>query len=471
MIHNFYLGAVSTIVLLNAVQWSFSRDWVHGLFTLHPLIWLLLALMQGLPLTEPYFLASHTGGDGLALLIYVEIIHRMFDQKQYHRRVERWFRWVQLSILTYMVIEVGLLLIIPERWLSTLIYPYASLLYWSTLTGCCLVGFGIASRHQNPIGWFFMIGSFLLMLNEAQSVYYFFTRLFMHGPAALSRDTMLLIQQIIIGGFILKLLCFSLCLVFWQRKMAVARAVAQARTKDRLEQERLQAQLSQQRLEQENTDMQLRALQAQVNPHFLFNSLNSLSSLIDDEPERAGQFVNELSVVYRYLLRANQIAEPRSDGQRTNPDAGAHQLLTTLANELAFIESYYHLLKTRYGDGLYLTVHVSDTYQHYLLPSLTLQLLVENAVKHNSTSSKHPLTVEITVDAGGYLTVRNNLQRKKARVLSNGVGLSTIAAQYQKLKQPVPEVSEERDWFIVCLRLIVPPSDVTVSAELNGLAE
>ena len=459
MIHDFYLGAVSAIFLLNAVQWSFSRDWIHGLFTFHPFVWLLLALVQSMPFTEPYFLAVHTGGDGLILISYLEMIRRLFGGQRTQSQSEPWVRPVQLGIMAYVLVEVGLLLTIPDRWLSAPVYPYVSLLYWSTLTACCAVGIGIAARHRKAIGWFFAVGSFLLMLNEAQSVYYFFTRVFLNGPVAPSEATMHVIQQIIIGGFIVKLLCFSLCLVFWQRKMAVARAVALTRTEEQLVQERLEAELTQQQLEQEKTQVQLRALQAQINPHFLFNSLNSLSSLIDDDPERAGQFVNELSVVYRYLLRANQVTGVAATEQDQN------HLLTTLASELAFIESYYHLLRTRYGTGLNLVVSVDSRFQHQLLPPLTLQLLVENAVKHNVTSLKHPLTVEIFADKDGYLIVRNNRQRKQTRILSNGVGLSTIAAQYINLQQPAPEVSDENDQFTVRLPLITPSPNGTVPAE------
>lgn len=459
MIHNFYLGAVSAIFLLNAVQWSFSRDWVHGLFTFHPFVWLVLAVVQSLPFTEPIFLAVHTGGDGLILISYVEMVHRLFGHQDTQLQFRRWIRPVQLSILAYVLVEICLLLTVADRWLHASFYPYASLVYWSTLTTCCAMGMGIAVRRGNAVGWFFFIGSFLLMLNEAQSVYYFFTRLFMNGPAVPSPAIMQVIQQIIIGGFIIKLLCFSLCLVFWQRKAAVARAVVLARTEEQLVQERLEAELIQQRLEQEKTQVQLQALQAQVNPHFLFNSLNSLSALIDDDPERAGQFVDQLSVVYRYLLRATHTSnEPKQDRQHS---------LTTLANELAFMESYYHLLRTRYGGGLNMHVSIRTQYQALLLPPLTLQLLVENAVKHNVTSSKRPLTVEIFVDPEGYLTVRNNLQRKRSRVLSNGVGLSTIAAQYVNLQQSAPEVSAENDQFTVRLPLIVPSPNIVDSVGPN----
>jgi len=125
--------------------------------------------------------------------------------------------------------------------------------------------------------------------------------------------------------------------------------------------------------------MQMRALQAQISPHFLFNSLNSLSSLIADEPEKAERFVDEMSSVYRYLLGSNE-------GE-----------LTTLRAELAFLRSYYHLLKTRYGRGIELDVAVSEARQHDLLPPLTLQLLVENAVKHNVVAAETPLSTSIGI--------------------------------------------------------------------------
>lgn len=436
MIHDFYLGAGSAILLLNAVQWSFSRDWIHGLFTFQPFLWLLLALAQGLPLTEPYFLAMHTGGDGLIVISYLELVYRLFGDQQSQHQFKRWVRPVQIGILTYALIEVGLLLIRPDQWLPSPIYPYGSLLYWSTLTASCAVGLGVAVRAGQAIGWFFAVGSFLLMLNEAQSVYYFFTRLFMNGPAALDGATMRVIMQLIIGGFILKLLCFALCLVFWQRKAAVARAVALARTEEQLVQERLEAELTQQRLEQEKAQVQLRALQAQVNPHFLFNSLNTLSGLIDDEPERAEEFLDELCKVYRYLLRANEHA------------------LTDLATELQFIRSYYHLLKTRYGDNLHLNIAVAAPYETYLLPSLTLQLLLENAVKHNVIDKNQPLQVDIATGPNGRLTVQNNLQKKTQQLPSTQVGLRNIVTKFRLLGQENVLVQETDDRFLVTIPLM-----------------
>ena len=187
--------------------------------------------------------------------------------------------------------------------------------------------------------------------------------------------------------------------------------------------------------------MRLDVLKQQVNPHFLFNALNSLSALISEDPQRAEVFVDKLSGVYRYVLRANN--EP----------------MTTLAAELDFLNAYYHLLQTRHGSGLSLTVAVDEPKRACQLPPLTLQLLVENAVKHNVVSASRPLHIRISTDESGELVVQNNLQRKatrpgEARAFSNGVGLSNIVAKYQMLGLPQPAVEESAEQFIVRLPLL-----------------
>ena len=181
---------------------------------------------------------------------------------------------------------------------------------------------------------------------------------------------------------------------------------------------------------------ELNALKQQVNPHFLFNSLNILDSLIDDDPQQARVFLDDLSSVYRYLLRFNE------------------QNLTDLTDELGFIQSYYQLLKTRHGSGLNMVVAVDERLGHYQIPPLTLQLLVENAVKHNIVLPDQPLTIEIKADGEAQLSVSNTLQKKPTRVLSNGVGLSNIMAKYQMLGQPMPTVQEMQGQFVVTLPLI-----------------
>lgn len=181
---------------------------------------------------------------------------------------------------------------------------------------------------------------------------------------------------------------------------------------------------------------QMQSLKNQINPHFLFNSLNSLSSLIADEPARAERFVDEMANVYRYLLQTSE------------------QMLTPLAVELSFIESYYHLLKTRHGAGLQLHVRVAEQYLGHQLPPLTLQMLVENAVKHNVILTEEPLHIEIVTTPAGRLRVSNNLQRKTTQVKSNHVGLPNIMARYQLLAQETPVVEATPECFVVLLLLL-----------------
>lgn len=189
-------------------------------------------------------------------------------------------------------------------------------------------------------------------------------------------------------------------------------------------------------LKQLHTQQQMEVLKQQVNPHFLFNSLNSLLALIRRNPQQAETFTEELSSVYRYVLRANE------------------QNLTDLANELEFIHSYVHLLRTRHGNGFELSIQVDRRFERYQLPPLTLQLLIENAVKHNVVLTNKPLRVEIQTDELANLHVRNNLQQKKQGVISNGVGLANIMAKYEVLGQAKPSVREEAGQFVVALPLI-----------------
>ncbi|QDK83592.1 sensor protein lytS [Spirosoma sp. KCTC 42546] len=338
-----------------------------------------------------------------------------------------------------MLINVGLFSLSDENWYRSVAGHIVSGVYWCLMIGISVMGIGIAARRKDAIGKTFIMGSVFMLLSELNVLVYALLHRWPFPDNVVSID---LQRQLLWGERILELLSFSLCLVFYQRYVAVTKAVEQTQLAEQIKQERLEAELAMQRLEQEKTNVQLRALQAQVNPHFLFNSLNSLSALIDDDQGRASHFVDQLSQVYRYLLRTS------------------NQALTTLASELDFIESYYHLLKTRHGSGLTLTVQVNPAYQAKLLPPFTLQLLVENAVKHNIVLANEPLRINIVTDDAGYLVVSNNLQRKRTPVLSNGVGLSTILAQYQKLDQLPPDIIEGEGRFTVRLPLIESLSEL-----------
>ncbi|MES1223704.1 MAG: histidine kinase, partial [Bacteroidota bacterium] len=189
-------------------------------------------------------------------------------------------------------------------------------------------------------------------------------------------------------------------------------------------------------IEKMGTEQEFENLKNQVNPHFLFNCFNTLSSLIEVDRKQAEVFLDELSKVYRYLLRNNE------DG------------ISTVENEVKFIQSYYQLMKTRYGDGLNMNIEIDRRYYPYLLPSLSLQLLVENAVKHNIVSKQQPLMVEIFTAAGNKLVVNNNLQKKQQKEKSTYIGLNNIKSKYALMKQKGFQVVEGEKNFMVVLPLI-----------------
>ena len=190
------------------------------------------------------------------------------------------------------------------------------------------------------------------------------------------------------------------------------------------------------KLEQLTIQQEFDTLKSQVNPHFLFNCFNTLSSLISEDRKAAEQFLNELSKVYRYLLRNNE------DG------------LSTLQTEIRFIESYYQLLKTRHGDALHMQIEIDKKYEHYMLPSLSLQLLVENAVKHNMLSRNKPLAIDIFTTSGNRLVVTNNLQLRTVKSQSNKIGLENIKSKYELLNHYGFQVLDDNKNFSVVLPLI-----------------
>lgn len=189
-------------------------------------------------------------------------------------------------------------------------------------------------------------------------------------------------------------------------------------------------------MEQLSISQEFDALKNQVNPHFLFNCFNTLSSLISVDKVLAEKFLDELSKVYRYLLRSNE------------------EGVSTVENEIKFIQSYYKLLQTRHGEAVKLNIQIDKRYDPYLVPSLTLQLLVENVVKHNALSRNKPLVIDIFTAAGNKLVVNNNLQRRTVKAPSNGVGLENIKAKYKLLRQPGFQIIEDEKNFTVVLPLI-----------------
>ncbi len=181
---------------------------------------------------------------------------------------------------------------------------------------------------------------------------------------------------------------------------------------------------------------ELEVLKLQLDPHFLFNNFSILTQLIEANPSGAKEFLSNLSRVYRYIL---------TTGKRD---------VVTLEEELKFVEMYFHLLKIRHGESIYLEINVDEADKSKGIPPVTLQLLLENAIKHNISTVKQPLKLSIDSGTDGTVMVKNNLQRINIAYKSTGMGLKNIKERYQLLQGKIPEVIESEASFEVKLPLL-----------------
>lgn len=188
------------------------------------------------------------------------------------------------------------------------------------------------------------------------------------------------------------------------------------------------------------------ALKNQLDPHFLFNSLNVLTSLIEENPENAQKFTTSLSKVYRYVL------EQKS------------KELVTVDEELKFAKTYMSLLKMRFEDSIVFTMPEQALNPEAKVVPLSLQLLLENAVKHNMVTSSKPLTIRIYEDQGN-LVVENNLQLKQIVKKSTGVGLSNIKQRYGLLTNKTVSISKEASRFSVAIPMLTKKISVMRTEE------
>ena len=184
-------------------------------------------------------------------------------------------------------------------------------------------------------------------------------------------------------------------------------------------------------LAKENIRSQFEALKNQLDPHFLFNSMNTLAALIDEHNEPAQKYLEQLSDVYRYVLVSRQ--------KETVP----------LHEELGFVESYIQLNKTRYRDNLVVQNELPQTALDQPVPPLSLQILVENAIKHNVVSRDKPLTLRLSMDTHGYITVENNVQKKNTLEKSTKTGLQNMINRYALLTTKKVEILQTADMFSV----------------------
>lgn len=185
----------------------------------------------------------------------------------------------------------------------------------------------------------------------------------------------------------------------------------------------------------ESIQAQLKNLKEQVNPHFLFNNLSVLTSLVYKDQDKAAEFINQLSKVYRYVLDQHE------------------DELVPLKRELNFIESYIFLLKIRFENSLQITIDINEADKNKYIPPMCLQILLENTIKHNELSVDSPLFVKI-FSQDNCLVVSNNLQARTGKEISSKTGIKNICKRYQHFTSRKPEINETENTFAVKIPLL-----------------
>src|SRR5919202_1738125 len=300
-----FTGMVLSIMLLNVVQWITHRDRSYGLYTLYMLAWLFyfglrVSVFREWFSTETNYFVRAAAPMG-AYYVYFGFIDAILDLRRRLPNFYRQLQWVKLGIIIYVLKQFVLCYLVT--WNPTL---YESSFVFMRLAMAALGVYGIRQMLslRGAVAQAYALGTAFLLTGGLTSMFLSLARSGedWSGPFWMVSLTYMQI------GIIAELVCFSLGLSFRQRCTAVRSAIVEQELKHEREKhhrDQLEAELAVERLKQEKNEVHIRALQAQVNPHFLFNSLNSLSALIEDDTEQASIFLDELSSVYRYLLRAN----------------------------------------------------------------------------------------------------------------------------------------------------------------------
>ncbi len=187
-------------------------------------------------------------------------------------------------------------------------------------------------------------------------------------------------------------------------------------------------------LEKSSIEAQYSVLKTQVNPHFLFNSLNTLITYVDGN-KLASNYIKNMSDFLRYTLNSNETE------------------LKTLEEEISIVEKYFYLQKSRFGDNICLNISINENDKHFFIPTLSLQMLIENAIKHNIISTKKPLNINVFIKNKEFIVVSNNLQ-KRLDVKSTKQGLNNITDRYKFLSNKNVSIEENTETFIVELPLL-----------------
>jgi len=279
----------------------------------------------------------------------------------------------------------------------------------------------LLQNWKKPIkGWIIIIGSLIIAIILSLISTKFAIQFL---PTISVPDNFLFITNLIKGLiiYIMVLLSTSLFYSIDQRQMTL------------LENERLIA---------DNIRIRYEVLKNQVDPHFLFNSLNTLDGLIGMDTDKAHEYVQHLSQVFRYAISNKEIMY--------------------LSEELNFTESYAHLMKIRYGENFQIQYNIDEKYKTWYIMPISLQLLVENAVKHNVISTKYPLVLTIETTPNNTIRVMNAIQLKKEAEQCEGIGLANLRERYELLFQKEVSITIT-DVFCVEIPLIKEIEDTKIN--------
>jgi len=189
-----------------------------------------------------------------------------------------------------------------------------------------------------------------------------------------------------------------------------------------------------QKLVVENMRNRYEALKNQLDPHFLFNSLNTLDGLIGYDDDKAHNYLQNLSLTFRHTIQSKEIVK--------------------LNEELKFVEAYTYLMKIRYGDNFSIKYNINDKYREYLILHISLQLLVENVIKHNTINDKNPLKVLIETTSEDTIKVINNINPRLDEATSSGIGLNNLAERYMMIFNKKMKIVKTVDTFCVEVPLV-----------------
>ncbi len=336
---------------------------------------------------------------------------------------DRWLRLIAIPIIGFMVpilffgksLDGGLRQYLPDWILSmvyTVIYYEGSLFFFVRVHR----RFPLLSQTRQRIGWLAActITYVIIVVTFVEPVVH---RIFREGALDRSFSTLLFTYIAILIPAIFGLAIYESFYYFSRLRIALWEA---------------------EQLKQENTLSQLETLKNQVKPHFLFNSLNTLASIIPDDAELAVEFVLKLSKVYRYILEIRDLET------------------VSLREELVSMKAYSFMLQIRFGDNLNIRINLPDERMNERVVPLALQILLENAVKHNIVSSQKPLHIDLFL-ANDNIIMRNNLQRKNQPTDSTGFGLQNIQNRYQLLADRPVNVIVTTQTFAVSLPLLTAP--------------